>query len=152
MSSVYSALWPIQQAFATVLLADSTLVGLLAKDSSDPTKTRPAIFGGDVSENQPTPFLILGDNNREQPIDTFDSTTFNDEFIIHCWDDAHHSPDVLYQILSSLNRLLHKKSLPLNGGLTTLHCFLAPGGTLGPITEPDGISKHLIVPYHLFAS
>lgn len=151
MSSVYSALWPIQQAFATVLLADSTLVGLLAKDSSDPTKTRPAIFGGDVSENQPTPFLILGDNNREQPINTFTDTTWNDEFNIHCWSEAH-SPSELYAILACLNRLLHKQTLPLFGGLTVVHCFLAPSGVLGPITDPDGISKHLIVPYHLFAS
>lgn len=150
MSSVYSALWPIQQAFASVLLADSTLTALLAQDSGSST-ARPAIFGGDVSENQATPFLILGDGNNERPINTFDGTSFQDTFNVHVWDDTHHSPDVMYQILSSLTRLLHRQTLPLSGGLTVLHCFLAPNGAQGPITDPDGISKHLIVPYLIYA-
>jgi hypothetical protein len=150
LSPVYSALWPIQQAFAAVLIADTTLVGLLAKDASDTTGQRPAIFGGDVTENQATPFLILGDTNSEIAVNAFSGGGWSDDFNVHVWSAAH-TPRELYDILSSLNRLLHKQSLPLSGGLTVLHCFLAPRGAQGPIPDPDGISKHLIVPYHIYA-
>ncbi len=148
MSTLFSTLWPVQQAILQVLLADSILLGLLAKDVTD--TTRPAIFGGDVSENQTAPYIILGDDNNEQSINTFDGTSFLDTFTIHCWSEAH-TPAELYSILASLNRLLHRQTLPLIGGLSLLHCFLAPGGVLGPIADPDGISKHLVVPYHIYA-
>lgn len=107
----------MQKAVYTLLVADATLVALLAKDVRG-AGTGPGIFD-EVPENQPYPYIEIGEFTSRE----FRTLTRSGEELTmtnHIWSQAPGNKQAL-EILKEMNRLLGD----VTGIAVTDHLFIA---------------------------
>ncbi len=116
--STQTSLPEIQTAAYAKLTGDATLMALLAA----PLLGTYAVFDfGAVPENQPFPYLTLG-NSREKPQNTFGRRGYINTFTVDIWDSQFGGFLKSQQILARMNFLLDQKPLTL-GTQTFVYCM-----------------------------
>ena len=96
-----TSLIELQPAIYSKLIVGSALMGIVT-----------GVFDfGAVPENQPFPYIALGDNT-EGPDNAFGMRGYDSTFTLHIWSDAMGFKEC-YTILGEMNKLLDQQSLTL---------------------------------------
>ncbi len=148
MTALSLPLWVIQKGVAGLLLPDPILAGQLAKDMRNPQAPKPAIFDGVAPLKQAFPYVVLGDGSTEEPRDTFSHPMWEIWYQINIWSQYQGFQEAL-SISYSVWRLLHRQPLPASDGITPFGLYHQNTQLL---TDEDGVTRHAVMRFHVFAS
>jgi hypothetical protein len=109
MTSTQTSLGEVDTAVYAKLTGDATLIAMLAT----PLLGTFAVFDfSAVPENQPFPYITLGDN-QEKPLNAFGTRGYLTTRKLHIWDSQFGGFQLSQQILARMNFLLDQKPLTL---------------------------------------
>jgi hypothetical protein len=142
--STQTSLSEVQTAIYSKLTSDAALIALLAT----PLMGTYSVFDfGSVPENQPFPYITLG-NAQEKPFNAFGRRGYLTKYTIDIWDSQFGGFQLSQQILARMNFLLDQK--PLTLATQTLVYFLYQGAM--HLNDPgDYKILHTPVDYEYFS-
>ncbi len=134
MTAVGTSTDIVQTAIYAKLTSDTTFMGLVT-----------GVFDwADVPENQPFPYVTLGDITELQD-DTMSSRVYDGVYTPHIWTQSTGMKRAK-TILARMNQLLHKQPLTLTFGQIHVGTWYL---TVILTEDPDGITQHGVPRYRI---